>query len=431
MRSEWVRFQVWVALVWRGLLIDLSNFHLLQYRSVSGFLISGKNSGTHWLRFMLSHAMAQRYGLAPPVHSSGRSSEDFVGHPRWPRKHPQLPFIASSHNLPSSILSWGWMRWLFDLPPVVVLVRDPKEAMLSHYVKWHEVLRLSLHDYIFNQSTKRKQLADGWWYIDFFNRWGRMARIAPDHVLVVRYEDLQNAPEYWLEQISDHIGLGLDAAAISAAMQVSTREAVRSTLDPAYGEAIVPDAGERSSIRLPAAEDAALTRQFADHLQYDFGYGHVRRTTRSARPSVDARGLAWAKAAFVAAVGYAVFDQLGRPYFNLTLASPWSQLELTGVFTLLTALGAQSFPRLKAAVPALLIVGGAMVEWAQHWRLAPGDGSLSDMTAEIVGIAVASGVMLFIAVGPAGSARRARDLSSVPSSSAARAARARPEPHPR
>jgi hypothetical protein len=432
MRSEWAKLQVRIALIWRGLLIDLSNFHLLQYRSVTGFLVSGKNSGTHWLRFMLSHAMARRYGLAPPVHSSGRSSEDFVGHPRWPRRHPELPFIASSHNLPSSILSWGWVRWLFDLPPVVVLVRDPKEAMLSHYVKWREVLSLSLHDYICNSSTKRKQLADGWWYIDFFNRWGRMARAAPEYVLVVRYEDLQNAPEYWLERISDHIGLGLDAAAIAAAMEVSTREAVRSTLDPAYGEAIVPDAGERSRIRLPAAEDAVLTRQFDDHLHYDFGYDHVRRTNRAERPSVGARGLAWAKTAFMVAVGYAVFNQLGRPYFNLTLASPWSQLELTGVFTVLTALGPQSFPRLKAAVPVLLSAGGVLVEWAQHWRLAPGTGSLSDLTAEIAGIAVASAIMLFIAAGPAADgARQARALSSVPSSSAARAAAARPGRHPR
>jgi hypothetical protein len=303
--------------------------------------------------------------------------------------------------------------------------------MLSHYVKWHEVLSLSLHDYICNSSTKRKQLADGWWYIDFFNRWGRMARTAPDHVLVVRYEDLQNAPEYWLERISDHIGLGLDAAAIAAGMEVSTREAVRSTLDPAYGEAIVPDAGERSRIRLPSAEDAVLTRQFDDHLRYDFGYGHLRRTNRAEWPDAGARGLAWAKAAFVVGVGYAVFSQLGRPYFNLTLASPWSQLELSGVFTVLTALGPQSFPRLKAAVPALLSAGGAMVEWAQHWRLAPGHASLSDLTAEIAGIAVASGIMLFIAASPpTNSARRAGAFNSVPSSSAARAAGERPGRHP-
>lgn len=430
MRSEWIKLRLRIALIWRALLINLSNFHLIQYRDVSGFLVSGKNSGTHWLRFMLSHAMAQRYGLPPPVHSSGRSSEDFVGHPRWARKHPDLPFIASSHNLPSAMLSWGWVRWLFDLPPVVVLVRDPKEAMLSHYVKWRDVLSLSLHDYICNSSTKRKQLADGWWYIDFFNRWGRMARAAPDHVLVVRYEDLQRAPEYWLERISVHLGLGLDASAIGAAMEVSSREAVRSTLDPAYGEAIVPDAGERARIHLPALEDAVLTAQFTQHLRHDFGYGHVHAINRVR--SAGVRGLTWAKAAFAVVVGYAIFDQVGRPYFNLPLAQPWSQLELVTVFSVLTALGPPSFPRLKAAVPALLSAGGAVVEWAQHFRLAPGVGSLSDLTAEIAGIAVASCVMLVLATARfSPRSRHPRGFSSPRSSSAAQAAEGQPAHRPR
>jgi hypothetical protein len=430
MRNEWNRLRIRVALFWRAMLINLSNFHLIQYRDVSGFLVSGKNSGTHWLRYMLSHAMAQRYGMAPPSFSSGRSSEDFVGHPRWPRKHPNLPFVSSSHNLPSSVLSWAWVRWLFDLPPVVVLVRDPKEAMLSHFVKWREVLSLSLRDYICNSSTKRKQLADGWWYIDFFNRWGRMAKAAPNYVLVVRYEDLQKAPEYWLERISEHLGLGLDAAAIGAAMEVSTREAVRSTLDPAYGETIVPDAGERARAQLPPLENAVLTEQFADHLRYDFGYGHARWSSRA--QSAGARGLVWAKAAFLAAVGYAIFDQLGRPYFNLTLSRPWSQVELVTVFSVLTALGPPSFPRLKAAVPALLSAGGAMVEWAQHFRLAPGVGSLSDLTAEIAGVAAASCIMLFLAAARLSPARRhPRRFNSPRSSSAVQAAEARPAPHPR
>jgi hypothetical protein len=72
-------------------------------------------------------------------------------------------------------------------------------------------------------------------------------------------------------------------------------------------------------------------------------------------------------------------------------------VELIAVFSVLTALGPPSFPRLKAAVPALLSAGGAMVEWAQHFRLAPGVGSLSDLTAEIAGIVAASCVMLLAA----------------------------------
>ena len=62
MRRAWLSVKLQCALAWRALFIDLSNFLLIEHRRVGGFLISGKNSGTHWLRFMLSHAMARRYG---------------------------------------------------------------------------------------------------------------------------------------------------------------------------------------------------------------------------------------------------------------------------------------------------------------------------------------------------------------------------------
>ena len=277
MRAGVLSLRLRVALAWRALLIDLNNFFLMQHRDVGGFLISGKNSGTHWVRHMLSYALAHRHGLAPPIHSSGRDSEDFVGHPRWPRKHPEIPFIASSHTLPSIAFTWAWLRRLLRLPPIVVLVRDPKEAMASHFVKWRGPLQLSLHDYVHRASTRRRQLADAWWYIDFFNRWGRMAACAPDRVLVVRYEDLKARPAIWLERISRHLRLGLTAGDIDAAIGLSTRDAIRERLDPAYGEAIVPDAATREAMRFPPMEDAMLEARFDAFMRYDFGYGYARR----------------------------------------------------------------------------------------------------------------------------------------------------------
>ena len=95
-------------------------------------------------------------------------------------------------------------------------------------------------------STKRRQLANAWWYIDFFNRWGRIAAGAPDAVLVVRYEDLQASPTDWLARISTHLGLDLDAASIDAAMTVSSRAVLRS----------------RRSI-LPMARPSSPTRRIA------------------------------------------------------------------------------------------------------------------------------------------------------------------------
>ena len=57
----------------RVLCADLANFFLLQFRSVDGFLITGKNSGTHWLKLMLSCAIAEEFGVRVAISvSSGR-----------------------------------------------------------------------------------------------------------------------------------------------------------------------------------------------------------------------------------------------------------------------------------------------------------------------------------------------------------------------
>jgi hypothetical protein len=420
MRGGLRSLRVRVALVWRAFLIDINNFYLLEYRGVAGHLVSGKNSGTHWLRFMLSHALAQRHGLSPPERSSGRLSEDFVGHPRWPRRHPGLPFIASSHNLPSIVFSWGWLRRLLKLPPIVVLVRDPKQAMLSHFVKWRGPLDMSMADYVLRASTKRRQLANAWWYIDFFNRWGRIAASAPDAVLVVRYEDLQASPALWLARISAHLGLDLDSASIGAAMAVGSRGVVRDTLDPAYGEAIVPDAEERASAHFSPSESRVLSDQFEAHMRWDFGYGYARRPDE--HPASAAAGAVWARAVFLLAAGYAAFDQFGAERFDFPLAKPWGQVELCGVFFLMTLLGPPSFPRLKALTPVGLALVGAAVELAQYGRIAPGVGSIADMAAELGGIAAAMGMIQLIAP----RVRQAKVVSSLGPSLAAPGAEAPP-----
>jgi hypothetical protein len=262
----------WAA---RRLHADLSNFYLLEHRDVDGYLVTGKNSGTHWLKFMLSHAFAAEYNLPPPLHSSGRTSDDYVSHPKWPQKYPQTPRIGSSHNLPSTILSWPPVFHALRLPPTVVLVRDIQEALISSYVKWHKEMNASLADYITAPPPGRRHLSDVWWYIDFFNRWGRMAVRLPDQVLIVRYEDLQTEPKYWLTRVLQHYGVSLSEPSIEAGVAASGRERMRGLLDPDFHETIIPRELDRKSVRFSADEQALLRATLATHLKYSFGYGYA------------------------------------------------------------------------------------------------------------------------------------------------------------
>ncbi|THD62014.1 sulfotransferase [Phenylobacterium sp.] len=264
---------------------DLSRFHLLHYADrVDGFLISGHNSGTHWLRFMLSHAVAHHLQLPPPAYSSGPQSDVYIGHARHKRTFPQAPKIGSSHHMPSRLVALlGAMR-IIRLPPVVLLVRRIPDSLLSYFFKWREAKALGpLSDYVARQPSA--QGVDLWWFIRFFNRWGLLKRVFPQSVMVVRYEDVERDPEIWIRRIWAHWGVELDDADLAAAMAVASRAVVQAKLDPAYGEDIAPDRAARMACQYGPTEIAVLERRLEQSLRHAFGYG-----TAVEAPETSSRG---------------------------------------------------------------------------------------------------------------------------------------------
>ena len=251
---------------------DLSRFHLLHYGDrVDGFLISGHNSGTHWLRFMLSAAIASRMGLPRPAYSSGPESDLYIGHARHRRRFAHAPKIGSSHHMPSRLIALLGALRIFRLPPVVLLVRRIPDSLLSYFFKWREAKGLgALGAYVARRP--RAQGVDVWWFIRFFNRWGALKRIFPRRILVVRYEDVEGDPQTWVRRIWAHWGVELDEADICAAMAVSSHAVVRAHLDPAYGEDIAPDRAARLACRFAERDAALLQLRLHRHLRHGFGY---------------------------------------------------------------------------------------------------------------------------------------------------------------
>ena len=261
---------------------DLSRFHLLHYGArVDGFLVSGHNCGTHWLRFMLSAAIASHLSLPAPERSSGPASDAYIGHARHPRRFPHAPRIGSSHHVPSRLVAALGALGLIRLPPVVLLVRNIPDALTSYFFKWRDAKALGdFGDYV--ARAPRRQGVDVWWYIRFFNRWGALRRTFPDRVMVVRYEDVQAEPEAVIRRIWAHWGVTLTDADVAAAMAVRTRDAVAASLDPAYGEDITPDRAARQATRLGWDEGSVLGRRLVVHLRCDFGYAARLRRRREA-----------------------------------------------------------------------------------------------------------------------------------------------------
>lgn len=262
---------------------DLSRFHLVHYgRRVDGFLMSGHNSGTHWLRFMLSAAIAHHLGLPRPACSSGPESDVFIGNARHPARYPDAPRIGSAHHLPSRLITPLVRRGVVQMPPVVLLVRNIPDALLSYFCKWREDKQLgSLGEYLAREP--QPQGVDLWWFIRFFNRWGALSRAMPGRVMVVRYEDLEHDAGLWLRRIWRHWGVSLRDEDVEAGLEVSSRAVVSAHLDPEYREDITPDPQKRLAIRFSPAEAQLVRERLDAHLRHDFGYAPPAEPRRAAR----------------------------------------------------------------------------------------------------------------------------------------------------
>jgi hypothetical protein len=121
-------------------------------------------------------------------------------------------------------------------------------------------------------------VADAWWYVHFFNRWGDMARAHPRQTLLVRYEDVRVRPEFWLRAVAAHFGIALGDAAVAKGLEFFGHDTIRERLGRAQDAtiAVVPDREKRAAMRFGAAELAVLDDIFRRHLRYDFGYGYLR-----------------------------------------------------------------------------------------------------------------------------------------------------------
>jgi hypothetical protein len=255
----------------RVLQADLGNFFFIQHRHIDGFLVTGKNSGSHWLKFMLSAGLAQLHGLPLPSFSTGQAADDIIGHPSRPRRHTGIPLIGTSHSIPSALHRFV-PRFLARRPPIVVMVRDIDAALQSNYRKWHREYNAPPAAFAQGDPAGRRFVADVWWYVHLFNRWGAWAAADPARILIVRYEDLQADPALWVPRVASHLGLGFDAAARATALSFTSKEAIRTRQDPNAGEIIVPDPEGPAAPSFTAADWQAIHGILDAHLRYDFGY---------------------------------------------------------------------------------------------------------------------------------------------------------------
>ncbi|MSQ69360.1 MAG: hypothetical protein EXR83_14425 [Gammaproteobacteria bacterium] len=220
------------AFSWHCLRRDVSNFALLKHRHFDGFLITMQNSGTHWLKHMMSTALALEFNLPPPAFLENNLSNDFIGHPRHPRRYPQVPRLASTHSIPHVWFDSRLLRSCVAIPRYTVLVRDLRAALVSNYEKHKVHYGVTFKEYLRGDPRGRRYVFDLWGGIHFLNRWGRVRRRFPADTLQVRYEDLQTTPETVLTAIFAHFGIALAPRHLAPAIASGSKQRMTQLKSP-------------------------------------------------------------------------------------------------------------------------------------------------------------------------------------------------------
>ena len=254
---------------------DISNLSFLRHHRFSGFIVSMHQSGTHWLKHMLASAISNQLNIDPPRYAY---AGDMIGGTKDPVSYPGIPLFGHSHTIPSILASSGIFRKLFTLPDYVILVRDFRPMLVSHYEKWKDVYQCEFSEYLRGDLRNNRFRSDIWWCIRFQNAWGRVNDKFPGKSMVMKYEDMTRAPREQLSRINDFLRLGLSESAIIHGIDESTKEkmAAKPTkpkhLEKKKSGAAVRIGGRTVDDLFSTEDKQFLSETCRKYLKYNFGY---------------------------------------------------------------------------------------------------------------------------------------------------------------
>ena len=208
------------------------NFSVLRHRAFDGVLVTSKNSGTHWVKYMFSVALADTYGVPRPEYFSENAVRPYIGWPKDKPTFPELPRLAFSHTIPHKLADWTWARGIAGLPPYVLFVRHPMSILASHHAKWNHELEVDWLDYLRGDPSGSVYRCDLYWLARFWNRWGDILEKAGDRIYRVHYEDTRAKPRAILGGMAAHWQISLTSKALDGALKAGTKEAMAKKVDP-------------------------------------------------------------------------------------------------------------------------------------------------------------------------------------------------------
>ena len=248
------------------------NFTVLRHGAFDGMLVTSKNSGTHWLKYMLAVALAETHGIDPPQYFSEDAVRPYISWTKDKPIHPELPRLAFSHTIPHQLTDWPWARALAGLPPYVLLVRHPMSILASHFAKWQWDIKVDWLTYLKGEPTGKQYRCDLYWIARFWNRWGEWLAREPERIHLVHYEDIRQAPRETLEAIANQWGITLTPAALDAAIRAGTKEAMAEKIDPNAEPNVLQNRKEKLADQFSGEALDLYTEKITTLFGYTLGY---------------------------------------------------------------------------------------------------------------------------------------------------------------
>lgn len=244
------------------------------------FLISFPKCGRTWLRFALSQYFARTLALPlePDLQTTFQVLPNFDRDPvrglpafRFSGRRPALPLILVSHR--------GYNRHWFQDRPVVFLVRDPRDVVVSaffHATRHKHRFSGTIGDFIEDDAQGLGS------YIAYLNGWA--AGLANARCHVTSYERMSADPATELRRILLFLGQLPDEQALAHAVETSSFGAMRNKEQKTGIPGHRYDLRDRESLRMRRGKPGGFT----DYLSP----AEIERVAERCRTGLTPAGLA-------------------------------------------------------------------------------------------------------------------------------------------
>jgi len=263
---------------------DLFRLSVFWHRNTHGHIVTGQQSGSHWINNLLAYVVSQEYKIPPLKHIDERI---IIGHPRSPQTYPQVPRLVWTHHAPSPLVHAAPMRAMFRYPKYVLLLRDLRASLVGQYEKHKPDTSLTFSEYLRDNRLIGRSFK---WDLDkrivFFNSWGRVRELMPEQVYPVHYERLRRDTAGELERVWRFLKLPVsDPTVFQAAADACSKETMSRNEPPVRTHNLVRR-DERDPVEWFNDEDRAyFSMRCAQLLKHTFGYDFRDWTSAKSPPT--------------------------------------------------------------------------------------------------------------------------------------------------